>query len=566
MLFHTYEFLIFFAIVYAVFYFLRKYTMWYNVWLLAASYYFYGSWNWWYLTLIVYSTFLDYFCVNMMDEEYKYPRKMNWSLFGAYLAVAGIADMFAYFFFTEKFHELFEGFGASAAAAFGLSGTVWPVAIVMTAGLAVFFAATYTFHFILPPVYRAFILVTGIGERKLWLWVSIVNNLGLLGFFKYAGFFAENLNQLFTYCGWDYRMPGPEVMFTGSWKFMLPVGISFFTFQSMSYTIDFYRGQIKREDSFIRFASFVSLFPQLVAGPIERAKHLLWQLNKTPEITRVHITEGLSMFIVGLFKKLVMADFLAEYVNKVYAVPEAYTSGDLCLATFAFGWQIYCDFSGYTDMARGVARMMGFNLMLNFKNPYLATGLGDFWGRWHISLSTWFKDYVYIPLGGSRGGKWRTYFNMVVTMVVSGFWHGAGWCFLIWGALHAFGRVFTRELELTAFYDKKVPKIVKQLFIFVFVMYTWVWFRCGSIPDVDTVEYSWLITKRIFMTPWGAPESPWFTLLLCLGVWIYEYLHESRLNRVVNNGAVKIAGVIFMLILIVLFSSGENEQFIYFQF
>ncbi len=226
----------------------------------------------------------------------------------------------------------------------------------------------------------------------------------------------------------------------------------------MSYTIDAYRGTIKTERSFIRFLTFVSFFPQLVAGPIERAGNLLPQLQNTPPITRQDITDGLSLFLVGFFKKVALADYLARYVDVVYGNPGKFEAAALVLATFAFGWQIYFDFSGYTDMARGIALVMGFHLMLNFNNPYTATGLGDFWNRWHISLSTWFKDYLYFPLGGSRHGNLRTYFNMFVTMVVSGIWHGAAWTFVIWGALHALGRCCTRELEFTRFYQTRIPQ------------------------------------------------------------------------------------------------------------
>src|SRR5213596_1208777 len=231
----------------------------------------------------------------------------------------------------------------------------------------------------------------------------------------------------------------------------------------MSYTIDAYRGDIQTERSFVRFLTFVSFFPQLVAGPIERARNLLPQLQKEPQITREDVGDGLSLFLVGFFKKVALADYLALYVDNVYAAPGQFQAPALILATVAFGWQIYFDFSGYTDMARGIARLMGFHLMLNFNNPYTATGLGDFWNRWHISLSTWFKDYLYFPLGGSRGGTWRTYRNMFLTMVISGIWHGAAWTFVIWGALHALGVMITRELERSAFYRERVPKLLKQL-------------------------------------------------------------------------------------------------------
>ena len=255
--------------------------------------------------------------------------------------------------------------------------------------------------------------------KKPWLAISLVNNLGLLGFFKYGAFVVDNLNAVAQRLRIPYALSYPDVSFLSDtvnaalsslklsytvpeFNYLLPVGISFYVFQSMSYTIDFYRGQIERETSFIRYATFVSLFPQLVAGPIERAGNLLPQLRGVPQIKRQDISDGLSLFVVGLFKKIALADYLALYVDPVYASPGDYSSPTLLLATFAFAWQIYFDFSGYTDMARGIGRLLGIRLMLNFNNPYLATGLGDFWRRWHISLSTWFRDYVYIPLGGNR--------------------------------------------------------------------------------------------------------------------------------------------------------------------
>src|SRR5207253_1876651 len=257
--------------------------------------------------------------------------------------------------------------------------------------------------------------------RRLWLIVSLVSNFGFLGYFKYSDFITANLNVLLTRMGCPLELPNPvaypnavisELNLPHDWlseKVILPVGISFHTFQSMSYTIDAYRGTIQTERSFIRFLTFVSFFPQLVAGPIERAGNLLPQLQRTPPITRQNITDGLSLFLVGFFKKVALADYLAGYVDKVYGTPGEFQAPALILATFAFAWQIYFDFSGYTDMARGIARVMGFHLMLNFNNPYVATGLGDFWARWHISLSTWFKDYVYFPLGGNRHGWLQTY-------------------------------------------------------------------------------------------------------------------------------------------------------------
>ncbi len=389
-------------------------------------------------------------------------------------------------------------------------------------------------------------------RRKMWLSVSIVNNIGLLGFFKYAGFITENINALLSSLNVSYAIPEPG--------FILPIGISFYVFQSMSYTIDYYRGRMDREKSLIAYAAFVSLFPRLVAGPIERARNLLPQLHKTPKVTTKDVTDGLSLFIVGLFKKVALADYLALYVDNIYTAPEQYQSPALVLATFLFCWQIYFDFSGYTDMARGIARIMGMNLMLNFNNPYLATGLGDFWARWHISLSSWFKDYVYIPLGGNRKGTLVTYRNMFLTMVISGLWHGAAWTFVIWGAVHAIGRFVTRELERTAFYREKVPKLVKQLLVFVFVTFAWIFFRAESIGD------AWVIITRIFSSGWANPYCPVLALILVFVVWLYQFMYESRLRWIFNLVPVRIGIVVGMILYLAIFAPSSEQGFIYLQF
>ena len=425
-------------------------------------------------------------------------------------------------------------------------------------------AASYFFYACFNPLYLILIVYSTLldytvvmrmaksSRRKMWLSLSVVNNIALLGFFKYAGFVTENLNALLSSLRISYTIPEPG--------FLLPIGISFYVFQSMSYTIDYYRGDIERENSLIAYAAFVSLFPRLVAGPIERAKNLLPQLHKRPQVTARDVADGLSLFIVGLFKKVALADYFALYVSNIYAAPEQYQSPALILATFLFCWQIYFDFSGYTDMARGIARMMGLTLMLNFNNPYLATGLGDFWARWHISLSSWFKDYVYIPLGGNRKGTLATYRNMFLTMVISGLWHGAAWTFVIWGAVHAFGRFVTRELERTPFYREKVPKLVKQLLVFAFVTFAWIFFRAENIGD------AWLIITRIFSSGWANPNCPVWALVLVLVVWLYQFAYESRLRWIFDLSPVRIGLVTGMILYLAVFAPSSEQGFIYLQF
>ena len=391
-------------------------------------------------------------------------------------------------------------------------------------------------------------------RRQLWLWISIINNLSLLFFFKYAGFFIDNLNGFL-----GMHLPPPADLMPFGLEYLLPVGISFYTFQSMSYTIDFYRGEIEREKSFFRFAAFVSFFPQLVAGPIERARNLLPQFLKAPKVTGEDLAHGLSFFVVGLFKKLALANYLALYVERVYNDPGNFGGAALTLATFAFAWQIYFDFSGYTDMARGVARMMGFRLMLNFNNPYLAVSLGDFWSRWHISLSTWFRDYVYIPLGGNRKGVKRMYVNLLAVFIISGLWHGAAWTFLVWGTLHGLGLVATRQLERSEWFRKHLPRLVKQVGVFLFVCFAWIFFRAESMSDAG------LIISRIFSSAWTDPQIPLLMLGLVAAAWACQFLHESRWQSLLQPSWVRVGLVVSMLLYICLCSSGGGA-FIYFQF
>jgi D-alanyl-lipoteichoic acid acyltransferase DltB (MBOAT superfamily) len=395
--------------------------------------------------------------------------------------------------------------------------------------------------------------------KRAWLIASIINNLGVLAFFKYANFFIDNVNFLFSLGGNAGRLGDAASMMPFGWEYILPVGISFFTFQSMSYTIDFYRGQIERERSFIRFAAFVSLFPQLVAGPIERSSNLLPQLRHIPKPQLRQFSDGASLFLTGLFKKVALANYLAVYVDRVYETPADFAAPALMLATFCFAWQIYFDFSGYTDMARGVAMVLGFRLMRNFNHPYLANGIGDFWARWHISLSTWFRDYLYIPLGGNRFGGWRTCRNLVIVFVVSGFWHGANWTFVVWGALHAAGAIATRALESAEWYRVRVPLFVKRTWVFLFVCFAWIFFRAQSMDD------ALIVIRGIFAGTWEDPACPSLMLLLLSTVWCYQWMRESRYRLLLEPAPVKIAMAVGMILYLVVAASGGGA-FIYFQF
>ena len=423
--------------------------------------------------------------------------------------------------------------------------------------------ASYVFYGWWNPLYLLLILystaldyVVGLrlmksARRKTWLAFSIVNGLFLLGFFKYGSFVAENVNVLLAWLGLPLTVPKADIL--------LPVGISFYTFQSMSYAIDVYRRQIDAERNFVRFALYVAFFSQLVAGPIERATHLLPQIRAMRAVRPENIATGLSFVVAGLFKKMALADFLSLYVDSVYRAPMQFDSLSLILATYAFAWQIYFDFSGYSDMARGLAKMMGFDLVVNFRNPYLATSLGDFWRRWHISLSTWFRDYVYIPMGGNRKGVPRTYLNVFLTMLICGVWHGANWTFVVWGLLHAAGQAVTRRWEAAPFYER-IPRIVRQALVFHFVCLGWVFFRAGSL------EQALLILKRIVSTPLHDPRFPIVALALCAAVWLHQWISESRLSGVLQLRVVRMGAVLFALLYLIFFARSGNAPFIYFQF
>jgi len=430
--------------------------------------------------------------------------------------------------------------------------------------LPLLLAASYVFYawlsplYLLPLAYATVVdyLIAGqmVKSRrpKAWLALSLANSLAVLGFFKYSAFIAGNINSALSLAGLAYAIPVPRAL--------LPAGLSFFLLQSMGYVIDVHRGTVEREKSFLTHAAFVSFFPRLLAGPIERAGHLLPQLRTSVPVTLRDFTDGLSIFVVGYFKKVALADYLALYVAKVYATPGAFRAPALILATFLFAWQIYFDFSGYTDMARGIARMMGIRLMLNFDNPYLASSMGDFWKRWHISLSSWFRDYVYIPLGGNRQGKAATYRNVFLTMVLSGLWHGAAWTYVLWGAVHALGNFATRELERTSFYLHKVPYVVKLLIVLVFVTFAWIFFRAESIGTAGT------IVARTFTSGLEDPYVPLLALVLIAAVWAYQFFSASRLRWVLEAGVVRVGLVIAMLVYMILTVGAEGQQFIYMQF
>jgi len=317
-------------------------------------------------------------------------------------------------------------------------------------------------------------------QKKLWVGLSFGSNLAILFFFKYFDFLIDNLNQVLKLLGITLIDPG--------FSFLLPVGISFYTFQALSYTMDVYRKDVAPEKNFLRYALFVSFFPQLVAGPIERSSNLLHQLHERHYFDSKRVASGLLLMLWGFFQKMVIADRAAYFVDMVYNYPyePGRTGFIVVIATVLFAIQIYCDFSGYSDIAIGCARILGIDLMDNFRAPYLAHSIREFWSRWHISLSTWFRDYVYIPLGGNRSGVWKQRRNLLLTFLLSGLWHGANWTFVLWGLLHGGLQVVENLLR------GRFPKLGKHtelhgalevLCTFTLVCIGWIFFRANNVQD-----------------------------------------------------------------------------------
>lgn len=394
------------------------------------------------------------------------------------------------------------------------------------------------------------------GPRKLLLLISMITNLGILVIFKYANFFIDNVNLVFENVGMNYLIP-----YTG---LLLPMGISFYTFQTMAYTIDVYRGQAKVERHFGYFALYVSYFPQLVAGPIERAQNLIDQLKAKTSIRSENLILGSKMMIWGLFKKMVVADRLGAFVTGVYDGPHDPSGILVIVATLFFALQIYCDFSGYSDIAIGVARIFGVRLMDNFRTPYLSKNISEFWSRWHISLSTWFRDYLYIPLGGNRVNKSRWLMNIMLVFLISGFWHGANWTFIVWGGLHGAYLLSERFLKL------KIPLLsIQRSFTFLLVCLAWLFFRAADIgtagdllaeisnPGVQNASY--------FIKAFGVSQFAFLSLIGILFMFfdpLIDKRHKSEAGLKKSDGLVYGA----MVAMTLLFGNFGEVSFIYFQF
>lgn len=413
-------------------------------------------------------------------------------------------------------------------------------------------------------------------KRKQLLLISLLVNLGFLFYFKYTNFFIETFVD-------SFRLFGNKIE-VSTLNIILPVGISFYTFQTLSYTIDIYRKTLKPTKNWLSFFTFVAFFPQLVAGPIERASHLLPQFFVVHKFNYYQVRSGLLLMAFGLFKKMVVADRIAILVNEVYNNPIGYSGTDYLVATFFFAFQIYCDFSGYSDIAIGISRTMGFDLMKNFDSPYLSKSITEFWRRWHISLSTWFRDYVYIPLGGSRNGKYKTYLNLFIVFLVSGLWHGAALTFVIWGSIHGVIIVIEKvfEKQRKSFYKrinlKKrsfVNKIIFIPMIFIIVSIAWIFFRANNLTDAILILRGIIKldinTDNIFDL--GLVKNEFYLTIVLILILIFIEWSNKKLNYIsfISRQKQTVRWLIYVfiinsIIILGVYGSGTPKDFIYFQF
>jgi alginate O-acetyltransferase complex protein AlgI len=478
MLFNSLNFAIFLPIVFILYWFVaNKSTKHQNILLLVASYFFYASWDWRFLFLLVFSTLLDYY--------------------------TGLR----------------------------ISATRKPSA------------------------------------RRFWFWLSICVNLGFLGVFKYYNFFVLSFSDAVSHLGWHIN---PWTL-----SVILPVGISFYTFHGLSYVIDIYNDRIPAERNFITYSVFVSFFPLLVAGPIERATHLLPQIRQKRVFEYSKAADGMRQILWGLFKKIVIADQCATYVNMIFDNPAAYSGSTLVLGAVFFAFQIYCDFSGYSDIALGTARLFGIDLLRNFAFPYFSRDIAEFWRRWHISLSTWFRDYLYVPLGGSKGGTPMRIRNIFIIFLVSGFWHGANWTFIAWGALNALYimpsiifKTNRNNLDIVAQgrYLPGLKDVFSIILTFGLTVFAWIFFRSDSLAQA--VSYiSGILSPSLFSLPAVLPSG---LLVLLFAFMLIEWLGREQQYAIARLGLRTHRMVrwtlYYMIVIAVLYFAGSEQEFIYFQF
>ncbi len=405
-------------------------------------------------------------------------------------------------------------------------------------------------------------------KQKAYLAMSMVVNLGLLGVFKYFNFFVDSFSTMTTAFGYNLDFLHMNII--------LPVGISFYTFQTMSYSIDIYRKRIKPTNSFIDFALFVSFFPQLVAGPIERASNLLPQLSNKLKPNRDQVQKGIVLIVTGLFKKVMIGDTTGRYVDQLFGNPDLYTSAEMLAALLLFSIQIYADFSGYSNIARGVSKLLGVELMKNFEQPYLSRNITEFWRRWHISLSSWLKDYLYISLGGNRKGQVRTYVNLFATMLLGGLWHGASWNFVIWGGLHGIYLAIHKKMLKNKRIDDRyhyggfvslLKASMNCVITNILVLFTWLFFRAKTVDDVRLFFHKMIHWESSDLTPIFIKITLTFLILnFLIDAFEYKLQRHTTILAIPNIGfQYGVLSVLFLTTLLYMFQA-TPLPFVYFQF
>src|SRR5450631_1832159 len=526
MLFNTGTFAVFFASFLPLYFMCRQYVAARNSLLIVASYVFYGWWDPRFLILVAVSTSVDY--IAALGSAGKPVRAVDVLKSAAFLVAVTIASL-----------------------AFSKSRDWWlaaPVAI----GMAVI-------GFVVLAIKRAH----GSRQPKYWLLLSLITNLGILAFFKYFNFFVNSATSLLLDLGIHAHATSLDII--------LPVGLSFYTFQAISRTMDSYRREFDPQYSIVNYAAYHAFFPQLVAGPIERAAHLMPQFETVRPFDRELFTTGSLLFAWGLYQKIVIADNVAPIANAVFGAPGNQTAGSTLAGVLAFAVQIYCDFCGYSNMARGLARCMGFDLMVNFNQPYFARTPSEFWQRWHISLSRWLRDYLYIPLGGNRNGKLALYRNLMITMLLGGLWHGASWTFVAWGAFHGAIQVVYRVLRIDSIVDRSrflsmrgfAVQVASWFTTMCLVCIGWILFRAHTFEDAVAVFVNLLGTTGYSVETFAELSGYCTPLIL---VEIYQRASGQLEFLTVGPFLVRYTASLTLLLTLIAFSAAGGHEFIYFDF